>query len=78
MIVTYYENVNGTCGSVRSSLSASARLVTVGSKAAETTYLRQAWRGNDREDISATASVNGGRRVRLDDMLNISELLQAP
>jgi len=73
-----YGNISGTCGSVRSSLSASARLVTVGSKAAETTYLRPRGRGDDREEISATASVNGGRRVRLDDTPNRSELLQAP
>src|SRR5271169_442828 len=35
------EFVSRTCGSVRSSLSASARLATVGSKAAETTSLHR-------------------------------------
>src|SRR5664279_3183266 len=32
-------NISRTCGSVRSSLSAPARLATVGSEAAETTFL---------------------------------------
>jgi antitoxin (DNA-binding transcriptional repressor) of toxin-antitoxin stability system len=36
MIVRYEKYVRRTCGSVRSSLSAPARLVTVGSEAAET------------------------------------------
>jgi len=40
MIVPYEDKfVSRTCGSVRSSLSAPARLVTVGSEAAETTSL---------------------------------------
>ena len=39
MIVRYEINVRQTCGSVRSSLSASAWLATAGSKAAEATYL---------------------------------------
>ena len=71
-------DIRRTCGFVHTSLSASARLVTVGSEAAETTYLRPKGRGDGREVVSATASVNGGRRVRLDDMPNVSELLQAP
>src|ERR1039457_6269354 len=71
-------DVRRTCGFVHTSLSASARLVTVGSKAAETTYFRPMGRGDDREVVSATASVNGGRRVRLNDMPNVSELSQVP
>ena len=38
MIVRYEKDVRRTCGSVRSSLSAPARLVTVGSEAAETSF----------------------------------------
>ena len=38
MIVRYEKYVRRTCGSVRSSLSAPARLVTVGSEAAETRF----------------------------------------
>ena len=45
-----------TCGSVRSSLSASARLVTVGSEAAETMYLIFGC-ANDREVVLVAASV---------------------
>ena len=71
-------DVRRTCGFVHTSLSASARLVTVGSKAAETTYFRPRGRGDGREVVSATASVNGGRRVRLNDMPNVSELSQVP
>ena len=71
-------DIRRTCGFVHTSLSASARLVTVGSKAAGTTYLRPKGRGDDREVVSATASVNGGRRVRLNDRPNVSELLQTP
>ena len=42
MIVRYEQQiVSRTCGSVRSSLSAPARLVTVGSEAAETTSLHR-------------------------------------
>ena len=67
-----------TCGSVHTSLSAPARLETAGSEAAETTYLRPMGRGENREGLSATASVNGGRRVRLDDKPNKSKLPQAP
>lgn len=67
-----------TCGFVHTSLTASARLVTVRSKAAVTTYLRSMGRGDDREVVPATASVNGGRRVRLNDKSNASELLRIP
>ena len=67
-----------TCGSVRTSLAASARLVTVGSKAAATTYLRPRGRGDGREVVAATASINGGRRVRLSDKSKQNELPQAP
>jgi hypothetical protein len=67
-----------TCGSARTSLAASARLVTVGSKAAATTYLRPRGRRDDREVVSATASINGGRRVRLNDKSKQNELPQAP
>ena len=38
MIVRYEKDIRRTCGSVRSSLSAPARLVTVGSEAAETPF----------------------------------------
>jgi hypothetical protein len=71
-------DIRRTCGFVHTSLSASARLVTVGSKAAGTRYLRPRGRGDGREVVSATASVNGGRRVRLNDRPNVSELLQTP
>src|SRR5258708_29405229 len=50
--------VRRTCGSVRSSLSARARLVTVGSEAAETTSLHRRDEEIFREENSATASVN--------------------
>lgn len=71
-------DVRRTCGFVHTSLAASARLVTVGSKAAVTTYLRPMGRGDGREVVSATASVNGGRRVRLNDKSNGSERLRTP
>ncbi len=71
-------DIRRTCGFVHTSLSASARLVTVGSKAAETTYFRPWGRGDGREVVSVTASVNGGQRVRLNDRPNASELLQTP
>jgi hypothetical protein len=70
-------NIERTCGSVRTSLSAPARLVMVGSEAAETTYLRSSERRDGREAFSAAASVKGGQRVRLNDKSNISELLWA-
>ena len=71
-------DIRRTCGFVHTSLSASARLVTVGSKAAETTYFRPMGRGDGREVVSATASVNGGWKVRLNDMPNESKLSQVP
>ena len=71
-------DIRRTCGFVHTSLAASARLVTVGSKAAATTYFRPVGRRDGREVVSATASVNGGREVRLNDVLNASELSQAP
>src|SRR5271156_6471048 len=49
--------VSRTCGSVRSSLSAPARLATVGSEAAETTSLRRQDEGNLREEAPTTTSV---------------------
>jgi len=62
-----------TCGSVRSSLSAPARLVTVGSEAAETTSLHR----RD-EEISARRFPRLRASVwsegRLDEMPNASEL----
>ena len=72
------DDVRRTCGFVHTSPSASARLATVGSKAAETTYFRSMGRGDGREVVSATASVKGGRKVRLNDMPNVSKLLQVP
>jgi hypothetical protein len=70
--------ISRTCGSVRSSLAAPAQPATVVSEAAVTTHLRPTGRGDDREEVAATASVNGGRRVRLNDRPNVSELLQTP
>jgi hypothetical protein len=78
MIVQYEKLISRTCDFVHTSLPTSARLVTVGSKAVGTTYLRPRGRGDDREVVSATASVNGGWRVRLNDKSNASELSQAP
>ena len=49
--------VSRTCGSVRSSLSAPARLVTVGSEAAETTSLRRQDEGSLCEEAPTTTSV---------------------
>jgi hypothetical protein len=71
-------DIERTCDSVRTSLSASARLVTVGSKAAETTYLRPTGRSCNREVVTMTASIKGGQRVRLDDKSNTSELSKVP
>ena len=59
-------------------ISPPAQLVTVGSEAAVTIYLCPIGQGDDREGVSATASVKGGRRVRLKDMSNASELLKTP
>jgi hypothetical protein len=70
-------DIERTRGSVRASLPASARLATVGSKAVGTRFLRSRERGDDREEISAAASVNGGWRIWLDDKSNTRELRQA-
>jgi len=80
-VIVWYESmafVRQTCGSVRSRLSALARLVTVGSEAAETQSRHS---GNEEilcEEISATGSVNAGRRDGLSDKPNVSEPLQVP
>ena len=75
MIVRYeHLVVRRTCGSVRSSLSAPARLVTVGSEAAETTSLhRRDEERSARRFPRLQASVRS--EGRLDAMPNISELL---
>ena len=49
---------NETCGSVRSSLSALARLVTVVSEAAETSIPSSSRREGNREEAFETASIN--------------------
>ena len=69
--------VRRTCGSVRSSLSASAWLATARSKAAETTYFCLTTRKCPRGSFRHCQRQRGGR-VRLNDMSNASELLQAP
>jgi hypothetical protein len=51
------ESEHQTCGSVRSSLSTLARLVTVGSEAVETTNSAHVGRGSHREVISEAASI---------------------
>jgi hypothetical protein len=62
-----------TCGSVRSSLSAPARLATVGSEAAETMHLTiPVWKRP--RGYFHDCQRHGGQRARLDDMPNISEL----
>jgi len=78
VIVQYHEYiiVNRTCGSVRSSLSASAWLVTAGSKAAETTAPRLRARRHPRGSFR-DCERQCGQGVRLDDRSNTSELLQA-
>jgi hypothetical protein len=67
-------DIERTCGSVRTSLSAPARLVMVELEAAETMRLRFSERRGSREALSATASVYGGQRVRLNDKSNTCEL----
>ena len=69
--------VRRTCGSVRSSLSASAWPATARSKAAETTYFCLTTRKCPRGSFRHCQRQRGGR-VRLNDMSNSSELLQAP
>ncbi len=76
-MIVRYENVSRTCGSDRSSLSASARLVTVGSKAAVTTYFCLHDTESSARNFRHCQRQRGGR-VRLDDMSNPRELLQAP
>ena len=71
-------NISRTCGSVRRSLAAPAQLVTVVSEAAVTTLLRPKGRGDSRKEVSMTASVKAGQRVRQEDKSNTSELLQTP
>ncbi len=65
-----------TCGSVRSSLSAPARLVTVGSEAAETMSFTVSEGRHLRRSLLSRQH-QGGWRARLDDTLNICELPQA-
>jgi hypothetical protein len=67
------KSIRQTCGSVRSSLSASARLVTVGSKAAETKELRLRARKQPRGSFR-NCQHHGGLRAGLGDMSNGSEL----
>ncbi len=73
MIVRYEKYVRRTCGSVRSSLSAPARLVTVESEAVETKELRlrarKQLRGSFRD-----CQHHSGLRARLGDTSNRSEL----
>ena len=66
-------SVKRTCGSARSSLLAPARLATVGSEAAETTYLRP-WTRRLPRGILPSCERQCGLRVRLKDKSNISEL----
>jgi len=74
MIVQYGKtSVRRTCGSVRSSLLAPARLATVGSEAAETTYLRPWTRRLPRGSLPSCER-QCGLRVRLKDKSNTSEL----
>ena len=67
----------GYCGRNRSSLSAPARLATVGSGAAETTSPHRQDEEDCREVVAATASVNAVGETRLDEMPNPSELPEA-
>jgi hypothetical protein len=59
-------------------LAAPAQLATVGSEAAVTIHLRPKGRGDNRKEVSVTASVMAGQRVRQEDMSNTSELLKTP
>jgi hypothetical protein len=67
------KSISQTCGSVRSSLSAPARLVTVGSEAAETKELRLRARKQPRGSFR-NCQHQGGLRAGLGDMSNGSEL----
>src|ERR1700682_1883664 len=60
MVYEVQTSVSRTCGSVRSSLSTHAWLVTVASEAVETTTFAFG-RGSDREEASGTASVTAVR-----------------
>jgi hypothetical protein len=71
------KSVEQTCGSVRSSLSAPAQLVMVGSEAAETEELRLRARKRPRGSFRSCQH-HGGLRAGLSDMSNGSELPQAP
>ena len=70
------KNIESTCGSVRSSLAAPARLVTVGSEAAVIMYLSHSARRQPRGSFR-DCQRQRSRRARLDDKLNVSELPQA-
>ena len=70
--------ISRTCGSVRRSLAAPAQLVTVVSEAAVIIPLRPTGRGDSREEVSVTASVKAGQRVRQKNKSNASELLKTP
>ena len=76
VIVRYETTIRRTCGSVRSSLTAPARGATFGSEAVATTALRLRT-GNHPRGGFPDCQRQRGLRVRLDDMPNISELLQA-
>src|SRR5271170_2743769 len=67
------KSISQTCGSVRSSLSAPARLVTVGSEAAETKELRLRARKQPRGSFR-NYQHHGGLRAGLGDTSNGSEL----
>jgi hypothetical protein len=71
-----YEFVSRTCGSVRSSLSASPCLATGASKAAETTYFCLTTRTRLRGSVRHRQRQRGGR-VRLNNRANTRELSQA-
>ena len=77
-VMVHYEetSINRTCGSVRSSLAAPARLVTAGSEAAATTPLGLRARRRPRGSLR-NCQRQRGWRARLDDMPNPGELLQA-
>lgn len=67
------KSIRQTCGSVRSSLSAPARLVTVELEAAETKELRLRARKQPRGSFR-NCQHHGGLRAGLGDMSNRSEL----
>ena len=69
--------IERTCGSVRSSLSAPALPATEVLEAAETTYLRRGAKRFPRGSLQ-DCQRKGGLRVRLDDKSKVDELPQAP